>query len=154
MHPQNAPAQAMHAFVMLAHDVHAHAMHAHTLHAHAVHAHIVHSHSVHFHVVNTPEYVHAMHNRTVHAYTVGVTLKKKKNAELNDKSYLYFEKINGVKGTHARDFHSLFLNLFLHLSITNRYKTQYNQHFRKSSSNSPRFSKFSITPRFRQKREA
>ncbi len=47
-----------------------------------------------------------------------------------------------IKGTHARDFRSLFLNLFMHLSITNRYKTQYNQHFRKSSSNSSRYSKF------------
>jgi hypothetical protein len=26
------------------------------------------------------------------------------------------------KGTHARDFHRLFFNFFLHLSITNRYK--------------------------------
>jgi hypothetical protein len=59
-----------------------------------------------------------------------------------------------IKGTHARDFHSLFLNFFLHLSVTNRYKTQYRQHFRKYSSNSPRYSKFSITRRFRRKREA
>jgi hypothetical protein len=34
-----------------------------------------------------------------------------------------------LKDTHARDFHSLFVHLFLHLSNTNRYKTQYNQHF-------------------------
>ncbi len=56
--------------------------------------------------------------------------------------------ISLLKGTHARDFHSLFLNFFLHLSVTNRYKTQYSQHFRKYSSNSPRYSKFSITHRF------
>jgi hypothetical protein len=30
-----------------------------------------------------------------------------------------------LKSTHARDFHSLFLNFFLHLSLSNRYKTQY-----------------------------
>jgi hypothetical protein len=59
-----------------------------------------------------------------------------------------------LKGTHARDFHSLFLNLILHLSNTKRYKTQYNQHFRKSSSNSPRYSKFSITHQFPRKRKA
>jgi hypothetical protein len=46
------------------------------------------------------------------------------------------------KGTHARDFYSLFLNFFLHLSVTNRYKKQYSQHFRKYSSNSARYSKF------------
>jgi hypothetical protein len=34
-----------------------------------------------------------------------------------------------LKGTHARDFHSPFLNFFLHLSVTNRYKTQNSQHF-------------------------
>jgi hypothetical protein len=62
-------------------------------------------------------------------------------------------KIN-LKGTHARDFQSLFLNDFLHLSITNRYKMQFSQHFRKYSLNSSRYSKFSITPRFRRKREA
>ncbi len=38
-----------------------------------------------------------------------------------------------LKGTHARDFHILFLNFILHLSLTNRYKTQYGQHFRKNS---------------------
>ncbi len=38
-----------------------------------------------------------------------------------------------IKGTHARDFHSLFLNFFSHLSVTNRYKTQYSVHFRKHS---------------------
>ncbi len=38
-----------------------------------------------------------------------------------------------LKGTNARDFHSLFLNFFLHLSLTNGYKTQYGQHFRKNS---------------------
>ncbi len=59
-----------------------------------------------------------------------------------------------INGTHARDFHNQFLNFFLHLSVTNRYKTQYSQHFRKYSSNSPRYSKFSITRRFRRKREA
>jgi hypothetical protein len=59
-----------------------------------------------------------------------------------------------LKGTHARDFHSLFLNFFLQLSVTNKYKTQYSQHFRKYSSNSPRYSKFSITRRFRRKRKA
>jgi hypothetical protein len=31
-----------------------------------------------------------------------------------------------IKGTHAQNFQSLFLNFFLHLSITNRY---YSQHF-------------------------
>jgi hypothetical protein len=59
-----------------------------------------------------------------------------------------------LKGTYARDFHSLFLNFFLHISVTNRYKTQSSQHFRKYSSNSLRYSKFSITRRFRRKREA
>jgi hypothetical protein len=29
-----------------------------------------------------------------------------------------------LKGTHARDFHSLFLNFSSHISVTNRYKTQ------------------------------
>jgi hypothetical protein len=33
------------------------------------------------------------------------------------------------KDTHAQDFHSLFLNFFLHLSVTNRYKILYSQHF-------------------------
>ncbi len=33
------------------------------------------------------------------------------------------ETLAGLKGTHARDFHSLFLNFFLHLSVTGRYKT-------------------------------
>jgi hypothetical protein len=61
---------------------------------------------------------------------------------------------NHLKGTHARDFHSLFLNFFWHISVNNRYKTQSSQHFRKYSSNSHRYSKFSITRRFRQKREA
>ncbi len=55
---------------------------------------------------------------------------------------------------HARDFHSLFLNFFLHISVTNRYKTQSSQHFRKYSSNSHRYLKFSVTCRFRRKREA
>jgi hypothetical protein len=32
--------------------------------------------------------------------------------------------LGGFKGTHARDFHSLFLNFFLHISLTYRYKTQ------------------------------
>jgi hypothetical protein len=59
-----------------------------------------------------------------------------------------------LKGTHARDFHSLFLNFFLHILVTNRYKTQSSQHFRKYYSNSHRYSKFSITRRFRRKREA
>jgi hypothetical protein len=59
-----------------------------------------------------------------------------------------------LKGTHARDFHSLFLNDFLHLSVTNRYKTQFSQRFRKYSLNLPRYLKFLITPRFRRKREA
>ncbi len=63
-------------------------------------------------------------------------------------------KLHTFKGTHARDFHCLFLNFFLHLSVTNRYQTQYSQHFRKYSSNSPRYSKFSITRRFRRKHEA
>jgi hypothetical protein len=61
---------------------------------------------------------------------------------------------SGLKGTHARDFHSLLLNFFLHLSVTYRYKTQSSQHFRKYSLNSHRYSKFSITRRFRRKREA
>jgi hypothetical protein len=39
-----------------------------------------------------------------------------------------------LKGTHARDFYSLFLNFFLHLSVTNRYKTQFSQHFKKYTS--------------------
>ncbi len=59
-----------------------------------------------------------------------------------------------LKGTHARDFHSLFLNFFLHISVTNRYKTQSSQYFRKYSSNLHRYSKFSITRCFRRKREA
>jgi hypothetical protein len=59
-----------------------------------------------------------------------------------------------VKGTHARDFHRQFLNIFLYLSVTYRYKTQFSQHFRKYSLNSPSYSKFSISPRFRRKREA
>ncbi len=59
-----------------------------------------------------------------------------------------------IKGTHAWDFHSLFLNFFLHLSVTNIYKTQYSQHFRKYSWNSPRYSKFLISRHFRRKREA
>ncbi len=59
-----------------------------------------------------------------------------------------------LTSTLARDFHSLFLKLFLHLSVTNIYKTQYSYHFRKYSSNSPRYSKFSITRRFRRKRKA
>jgi hypothetical protein len=59
-----------------------------------------------------------------------------------------------LKGTHARDFNSLFLNFLLHISVTNRYKTQSSQHFQKYSSNSHRYSKFSITRRFRRKREA
>jgi hypothetical protein len=33
------------------------------------------------------------------------------------------------KGTHARDIPSLFLNFFLLLSVTKRYKTQYSQIF-------------------------
>ncbi len=37
------------------------------------------------------------------------------------------------KGTHARDFYSLFLKFFLHLSVTNKYKTHYSQHFQKYS---------------------
>jgi hypothetical protein len=70
-------------------------------------------------------------------------------------TYLHKDNdLGSLKGTHARDFHSLFFNFFLHLSVTNRYKTQYNHHFRKYSSNSPRYSKFSITCRFRRKREA
>ncbi len=39
--------------------------------------------------------------------------------------YAVFEKLPAVfKGTHARDFHSLFLNFSLHISVTNRYKMQ------------------------------
>jgi hypothetical protein len=38
-------------------------------------------------------------------------------------------KASLLKGTHARDFHRLFLNIFLHLSVTNRYKMQYSQTF-------------------------
>jgi hypothetical protein len=63
-------------------------------------------------------------------------------------------KIVHLKGTHARDFHILFLNFFFHISVTNRYKTPSSQYFRKCSSNSHRYSKFSITRRFRRKREA
>ncbi len=39
-------------------------------------------------------------------------------------------------------------------TYANRYKTQYSQYFQKYSSNSPRYSKFLITRRFRRKREA
>jgi hypothetical protein len=48
-------------------------------------------------------------------------------------NYMIFTSfyIDLLKGTHAQDFHSLFLNFFLHLSLTNRYKRQYGQHFRK-----------------------
>ncbi len=38
-----------------------------------------------------------------------------------------------LKGTHARDFHNVFLNFFLNLLVTNRYKTHYSQHVRKYS---------------------
>ncbi len=48
--------------------------------------------------------------------------------------------------------HEIFI--FLHLSITKIHKTQYSQHFRMSSTNLPRYSKFSITPNFRRKCEA
>jgi hypothetical protein len=34
-----------------------------------------------------------------------------------------------LKGTHARDFHGLFITFFLHHSFINRYQTQYSQHF-------------------------
>ncbi len=45
--------------------------------------------------------------------------------EINISTRMQITKPNSVlKGTHARDFHSLFLNLFLHLSITYGYKTQ------------------------------
>jgi hypothetical protein len=55
------------------------------------------------------------------------------------------------KSTHARYFYSLFLTLVLHLLIINRYKTPYNQHFRKSVINSPSSSKIFITPYFAKK---
>jgi hypothetical protein len=42
------------------------------------------------------------------------------------------KKLCVLKGTHARDFHSLFLTFFLHYSLTNRYLTQYNQHLKKN----------------------
>jgi hypothetical protein len=86
------------------------------------------------------------------------SLKLKMQRKLFENITASFPQLSKVtillKGTHAQDFHSLFLNFFLHLSVTNRYKTQYSQHFRKYSSNSPRYSKFSITCRFRRKREA
>ncbi len=53
--------------------------------------------------------------------------------------------------------HKIFIvcfKTFFASSISNRYKTQDSQHFRKSSSNSPRYSKFLITPSFHWKREA
>jgi hypothetical protein len=56
-----------------------------------------------------------------------------------------------LKGTHARDFQSLFLNFFLLLLVTNRYKTQYSQHFQKHSSNSPDIKSVSITPVFAER---
>jgi hypothetical protein len=59
-----------------------------------------------------------------------------------------------VNGTHAQDFHCKFLNFVLHLSVTNKYKTQYSQHFLKYSTILPRYSKFFITPSFCRKREA
>ncbi len=64
------------------------------------------------------------------------------------------KKFKGVKGTHEREFRSLFIIFFLLISITNRYKTQYSKHFWKYSWNSPRYLKFSITPRFRWKHKA
>ncbi len=55
-----------------------------------------------------------------------------------------------LKGTHARDFHSLFLNFFC--IFQSLIKMQYNQHFQKSSSNSPRYSKFWSLPIFAKAR--
>jgi hypothetical protein len=59
-----------------------------------------------------------------------------------------------LKGTHAQEFYILFLILFLPLSITNRYKKQYSQQFRKSSSNSPRYRNFQSLTIFAQKQVA
>jgi hypothetical protein len=60
-----------------------------------------------------------------------------------------------LKGTNALDFRRLFLNFFcIFKSPTYRYKTQFRQHFRKYTLNSPSYSKFLITHCFRQKCEA
>jgi hypothetical protein len=56
-------------------------------------------------------------------------LARKKGQYLSPERLLSGKKknYNPLKGTHARDFHSLFLNFSLHLPVTNRNKKQYVQ---------------------------
>jgi hypothetical protein len=60
--------------------------------------------------------------------------------------------IHTLKVQMYKIFIVCFESFFLHHSIINRCQTKYSHHFRKSFSNSPRYSKFSIIPCFHRKR--
>ncbi len=72
--------------------------------------------------------------------------------EACDYSYLHYKDLQEKNELNYSFFKIQYF--FLHLSVTNRYKTQYSQHFHKYSTNSPRYLKFSITYSFCWKCEA